>query len=374
MKENTILSICIMVKDEEVNIVRCLESLKPLLAAVAAELIIVDTGSTDNTVNIVKRFTDKVYHHPWNNDFSAMRNITIGYATGEWILIIDADEELEKPEGVIAFLRLKHDQKLGGALLMVKNFAKDSDYVMLMSPRVFRRTPEFRYIGVVHNEPVTEGIFVDSGSFLNHYGYISTDKELMERKFERTGALLRAELAKNPANIYYRFQLANTYAMHGDKAEALREAQRAYYDHWQDDELLKKHIYVFGGILQFSNSNNKFDDEAIRIAKHGISLEEEYIDLYFYLAQIYAKRSEFAEASENYRRFLALADNFANLKVRLNVAINHYTLPYKKEAYYNLAAMEYKNGRYESAGELLEKVLQEDQVDEFYREKYGCYI
>ncbi|NLL52873.1 MAG: glycosyltransferase, partial [Peptococcaceae bacterium] len=83
-----LLSICMMVKDEEKNLPRCLESLKPLMQQVDSELIIVDTGSTDNTVNIAKSYTERVYFHPWNNNFSEMRNITISYAQGEWILIL----------------------------------------------------------------------------------------------------------------------------------------------------------------------------------------------------------------------------------------------------------------------------------------------
>ncbi len=63
------LSICMMVKNEEKNLERCLISLKQIRDEVTSELIIVDTGSSDKTVNIAKRFTDKVYFHNWNNDF-----------------------------------------------------------------------------------------------------------------------------------------------------------------------------------------------------------------------------------------------------------------------------------------------------------------
>ncbi len=76
------LSICMMVKNEEQNLVRCLDSLKPLRTKLESELIIVDTGSTDKTVDIAKAYTDRVYFHPWNNNFSEMRNSTISYAMG----------------------------------------------------------------------------------------------------------------------------------------------------------------------------------------------------------------------------------------------------------------------------------------------------
>ena len=69
---------------------KCLESIK----AVADEIIIVDTGSNDGTVDIARKYTDKVFFHPWEDNFSKARNQALAYATGDWILIIDADEEL----------------------------------------------------------------------------------------------------------------------------------------------------------------------------------------------------------------------------------------------------------------------------------------
>src|SRR3990172_5263948 len=84
------ISLCMMVKNEEEMLPRCLESVK----AWVDEIIIVDTGSCDGTLEIARGYTQKVYLHPWFDDFSGMRNITLSYATGDWILVLDADEEL----------------------------------------------------------------------------------------------------------------------------------------------------------------------------------------------------------------------------------------------------------------------------------------
>ena len=88
------ISLCMIVKDEEEFLPGCLESVKEAVD----EIIIVDTGSTDRTVEIAKSYGAKVYFHPWENDFSKARNYSISYATGDWIMYLDADEELFKED------------------------------------------------------------------------------------------------------------------------------------------------------------------------------------------------------------------------------------------------------------------------------------
>ena len=88
-KEPTI-SLCMIVKNEEAFLEQCLKSIKDYVD----EIIIVDTGSTDRTVEIAERFTDKIYFHAWENSFSKARNQSLAYATGDWIFIMDADEEM----------------------------------------------------------------------------------------------------------------------------------------------------------------------------------------------------------------------------------------------------------------------------------------
>ncbi|MFR9069355.1 MAG: glycosyltransferase family 2 protein, partial [Paraclostridium sp.] len=88
------LSICMIVKNEEKNIGRCLDSIKEI----SDEIIIVDTGSTDRTIEICKSYFAKIIQYKWNNDFSEARNISIDYATKDYILFLDADEEIPKED------------------------------------------------------------------------------------------------------------------------------------------------------------------------------------------------------------------------------------------------------------------------------------
>lgn len=151
------ISICMMVKDEEKNLDRCLKSIKPLVDNDIAELIVVDTGSKDNTIKIAKNYTNKVYFHSWNNDFSSMRNITISYAKGKWIFIIDADEELENPYELIKAFEQKDIDNYNTIIINVKSLTQPNNknqYTANASPRLFKNDGDFKYEGAVHNQPI----------------------------------------------------------------------------------------------------------------------------------------------------------------------------------------------------------------------------
>ena len=87
----TTLSLCMIVKNEESCLDRCLKSVSTFVD----EIIIVDTGSTDNTIDIARRYIARVFEIPWEDDFAAARNISLQYAEKDWILILDADEEID---------------------------------------------------------------------------------------------------------------------------------------------------------------------------------------------------------------------------------------------------------------------------------------
>ena len=86
------ISLCMIVKDEEALLGRCLESAKSL----ADEIVIVDTGSADKTVELARRYTDAVYFLPWQGDFSHARNFSFSKATGDYLLWLDADDVIDK--------------------------------------------------------------------------------------------------------------------------------------------------------------------------------------------------------------------------------------------------------------------------------------
>ena len=186
------ISACMIVKDEEKLLPQCLES----IVDVVDEIVVVDTGSTDGTVAIAKSFGARVYHHPWENDFSKHRNQSIDYATGEWILIIDADEKL--CEGGALIKEVIKDNSIDSIFFTVISYSDNkSSQTFNNSPRLFLNNGNIIYQGIVHNRLIGFQKSKNSPIKLLHYGYDLGD-ETNRAKFERTTALLKNRIKQNP--------------------------------------------------------------------------------------------------------------------------------------------------------------------------------
>ncbi len=200
-----ILSIGMIVKNEEKNLRACLEALKPLREAVPSELIIVDTGSEDATIQIAKEYTDKVYSFEWINDFAAARNYGVDRATGKWFMYLDADEQLAFPDELIQFLNTESEWKqYCTADITIHNFLnKEKDqYTEFLGTRIFRMDTRNRFYGAIHEVPMNIApIKKLLKSRLDHYGYLYETDEEKERKFQRNNILLEIELEKKPDDL-----------------------------------------------------------------------------------------------------------------------------------------------------------------------------
>ncbi|HOG35581.1 MAG TPA: glycosyltransferase, partial [Petrotogaceae bacterium] len=304
-----------------------MQSLQPLVKELGAEIIVVDTGSTDSTVEIAKKYTDKLYFHEWNNDFSGMRAVTVSYAKGEWIFIIDGDEVLQDAAEIIDFFRSGLYKEYKTAMLEVKNFSKKdlSIYSLLGSPRLFR-AGTFHYEGAVHNQIIHEfpGLKLIS-TMLLHYGYIAEDKELMERKFERTSALLKKELEKNPNSVYYRYQLSTTYLMHGDVDKALEEGEKAYFMIKDDNDKVLRYMYILGYIAKIYIKLERFE-EMFEASEKGLSFNQEYLDLWFYNFYYFFNKKEHDKIIEKGLKYIDVHENFKYLAMSRNSSVIMDTL------------------------------------------------
>lgn len=151
------ISLCMIVRDEALTLERCLRAVEPLVD----EITIVDTGSTDQTKSIARAFTDKVYDFTWTDDFSAARNAAFAYATGDYLLWLDADDVLEEPEeGAFSTLRHRLDSERPDVVMLPYHTAFDAAGRVTFSfdrERIVKNHAGLSWVGPVHEVIVPRG-------------------------------------------------------------------------------------------------------------------------------------------------------------------------------------------------------------------------
>jgi len=222
------LSQCLIVKDEENNIEKALSWAK----GIAFEQLVVDTGSTDRTIEIAEQMGAKVYHFEWKDDFSAAKNYAIDKASGDWIILLDADEyflpgEAKKLTGHIE--RVESDPQLRENCIALScswdNIDENGKPMSTGSNvRIFRNIPSIRFSGRIHEQHYIDPDRVermDDVRFI-HTGYSKTAIK-GKNKLERNVRILRAEIENDPDNINAKAYLADSLKLsenEADKAEA----------------------------------------------------------------------------------------------------------------------------------------------------------
>ena len=194
------LSFCTIVKNEERNLARCLDSVRDL----AGELIVVDTGSTDGTLEVAARYGACVVPFDFTRvDFAAARNHAMAQASGRWILMLDADENLDRASAHLIEDLVALDENTG-YFLERHNHATDRasptvDYVV----RLFPNRPDYRYRGRVH-ETIDASILAGGGRLrksgirIDHN--FAADRETRRRKNHWYIEILKEEIAADPSD------------------------------------------------------------------------------------------------------------------------------------------------------------------------------
>lgn len=233
------ISVCLIARNEEANLKRCLASVEE----VADEVVFGETGSTDYTALLGIMFGARTKPVRWKDDFAAARNEVLEDARGDWVLVMDADEELD-PESVLPLLRLTApDGKADAYNLEAHNYVgagggRPADVSRVL--RLFLNRPEYRFEGRIH-EQVLPSILAAGGRVsvsqvrLNHYGYLASEVAAKD-KFNRNVRLLRDSLQERPGDLHLRFQLAQELTRAGrfdlaaDEFELITGALQACQD------------------------------------------------------------------------------------------------------------------------------------------------
>jgi len=220
-----------IVKNEEKNIERALTWAKK----VAYEQIVVDTGSTDKTVEIAESMGAKVFHFEWINDFSAAKNFAIKQAKGNWIAFLDADEYFSDKDTKALMMILRnvendpalHKMKAAIRCAIVNVDDTGNPFLLLNQDRVFRNTPEIYYTGKIHEMLVTKDPCMNAPELsIIHTGY-SSNAYAETGKAARNVEMIREELRRDPDNASLKCYLADSLRIPGDSQD-IKEAEKLY--------------------------------------------------------------------------------------------------------------------------------------------------
>lgn len=320
------ISVCIIAKNEEQNIERCLESVKGL----ADEIIFVDTGSTDKTIEIARKFTDKIFHFKWNDNHSDAKNFALSHATKEWILSLDADETIS-PKDYERIRELTKKSEFVGFSLIQRNYTnrigefgwvssrndsyeeskKAFGYVPRKMVRLFKNDPRIRFEGVVHdnvgNSILKIGKICDTAIPIHHFGtlnpsaekikkYIEIEKKSLKGDFfqdcqigiqlhsigenDEAVEFLKKSISRNPAFPFSYLELGIIMLEKRNLEEAKKLLHKA--ESLAEHPMIYDYIGVLYGLLEDY-------EKSIAYLKKAISMLPENADFHYNLGFAYAK-------------------------------------------------------------------------------------
>jgi len=303
-----ILTIGMIVKNEEKHLRRCLEALLPILKQVDSELIIADTGSTDTTVDIAAEYTDKIFNFDWCDDFSAARNATLMRAHGKWFMTVDADEVFEDTSELIRFFNTNDYKNYNMATFIQRspNTANSSNFCDLNVLRLSKRVNGLQYVNAIHE---SFNIVRDPIKYLPtvayHYGYIVADKAFIDRKTKRNMDIILREVEKNPhkaANYHSLYQL---YFMGGQYEAALKCCQTGLQYAKEEDGLRQFVFYI--NITSIYYFMKKYDDALETIDTYFSARPEPLafdLEMYCLQGHTYFDMSDFNNAINAFEAYI----------------------------------------------------------------------
>ncbi|HET6163355.1 MAG TPA: glycosyltransferase [Planctomycetota bacterium] len=227
-----LVSLCMIVRDGGASLRRCLASARPL----ADEIVVVDTGSRDDSVAVARSFGATVLERPWDDDFAAARNHGLAAARGRFVLLLDADEVLECPDPEGLRRLLGRSDHVAWFVTIHSDLGRGDDLESNVI-RLWRHAADVRFRYPIHEQvlPDLERVAAREGrrfalladSTIRHSGY-TPDAIERQGKVERNVRIFRKAVARHPDEPYLWFKFADFLRGHADRRdEALAAAQRA---------------------------------------------------------------------------------------------------------------------------------------------------
>lgn len=356
-KKSIRISQCMIVKNEEEKLERALSWAK----GIVQEQIVVDTGSSDHTVELAKRLGAKVYHFPWIDDFSAARNFALDHASGNWIMTLDADEypaqgTAEKIFPVLVQAARKNYDGVYGAIMEL-----DANGTITASGtriRFFRNLPNLRYHRRIHEQlGFTDGhemFLADACGEISffHDGY-AEQGEAKKNRNERNIRLLKQELAERPDDYIIMGYLGDEYL--GGLDEDMEEAKAWYLrsvEHMPQSLPVQdqRSAYTFSNLISIYLAQHDWNS-ALALYGQATKLLEDEADFDYLLGNYCVSKERWEEAVQYFTRGLAILERYGTCNRSMMISVN------LEGAYVNLALSCLRLGRLKEAVQTTVSVL-----------------
>lgn len=412
------LSLCMIVKNEEEYLGRALTCVRDIVN----EMVVVDTGSTDGTMDIAKEFGARVFKYEWNNDFSAAKNYAISKASGDWILSLDADEIIAKRDlqEIVKLIEINHSF---GYKLIQRNYTNKTNITGWMpnpmdyqegngyagyfpSPlvRLFRNDNRIRFQGLIHEivEPVMENAglpFQDTNIPIHHYGMSKGERrfnqkiclyaELEEKKArQKTGDILSLVRAASLYNEVGEFDKAA--GLLKEVLHHMPDCAGAYHElamlHEKKGELSAAEGFYLRAIscgkgkdlfLYNYNTGNFLKkrgriDESLKYLLKASEINPKHFNTHYQLGEIFFSKGNLSSAIKHFREVIRIYPNHS--QARHNIGVIYYHMGNKRLAAEEFQAAIHINPEYGKARYHLAILYAESERTEEARRELETFL
>lgn len=337
------LSLCMIVKDEENEIRKCLDS----VINIVDEIIIVDTGSTDNTIEICKEYTSNIFEYVWNDDFSQARNFSINKASSDWILWLDADEELvvHNKKEFLKLFRAKSASIYSVKMLHFNDTDQDDykEHYISYHHRVFRNHLGFMFEGKIHEHlNAKDKIDICPNIEIHHTGYLS--KHIVKKSLRNLNLLIK-EKEVNKEEPWLDYHIAA-------ELYRLNEITKSFeFLNYSIALFLTKGVKPPALLYKLKYDiliNTKSLDNAYNGIEKAIELYPDYVELQFYRGVILYQLSKYENAIKAFSYCIVLGENNINYLIKSGTG-TFYAYFYIGECYYQLNSFEHAITAYQAS-------------------------
>ncbi len=297
------ISLCIIAKNEEKNIERCLKSAQPYVD----QIVVVDTGSTDFTVEIAEELGAEVYHHLWQDDFSLARNKSLEQATGDWILFLDCDEELDTATASALKKAVQHE-KYTGYWVKIINMFNNRPATSFQGFRLFRNAPCHRFECPIHEQILPAVIRHSSQEDIGHstitiyhHGY-ENDDTIYKNKIERNLKILHKAMKNYGDTSFLPFYIAVEHQKLGEHQKALEFYQQSL----SKTDLKESYAPAMIRSMVHCHTVLKQYQQGLDLANQFLQVYPDYTDLVYLKGIIYQQSDRFTDALSCFNQCLAM--------------------------------------------------------------------